>query len=173
VDIESLFKEVFESHRDRIYRICCCYVRESDGRDDVYQEVLIQIWKNLHTFRGKSQIGTWIYRITVNTCLRYLETERRRNALFAGDPGRSGDGTPDPSESEEADENEKAVQRLYEAVNQLPAIDRILISLFLEDLSSKSIAEVLDISEVNVRVKLHRLRKTLRNMLERDDDGSR
>jgi len=173
VDTERVFKEVFESHRDKIYRVCCCYVRDRDAREDVYQEALIHIWKNLHTFQGRSQIGTWIYRITVNTCLRHLEMEQRRNAILAEDLRRVQDSIPDSPGSEEADENEKAVQRLYDCINQLPTIDKILISLSLEDLSTKDIAEVLDISEVNVRVKLHRIRRSLRNMLEGKDHGPR
>ena len=172
MDNETLFKEVFESHRDRIYRICCCYVRDRDARDDVYQEVLIHIWKNLRTFQGNSQIGTWIYRITVNSCLRHLETEQRRNSLIKEDVHR-GLEIPDSSTDEDAFENEMAVQRLYDCINRLPAMDKVLISLSLEDLSTKDIAEILDISDVNVRVKLHRVRRTLRNMLERNDHGSR
>jgi RNA polymerase sigma-70 factor, ECF subfamily len=173
VDTEQYFKEVFESHRDKIYRVCCCYVRDRDARDDVYQEVLIHIWKNLHTFQGKSQIGTWIYRIAVNTCLRHLEKEQRRNAILVEELRDRSDTIPASPDNDDADENERAVQRLYGCINELPAIDKILISLSLEDLSAKDIAEVLDISEVNVRVKLHRIRKTLRNMLERNDNGSR
>jgi len=173
VDTEHNFKEVFASHRDKIYRVCCCYVRDRDAREDVYQEVLIHIWKNLQTFQGKSQIGTWIYRITVNTCLRHLEKEQRRNAIIAEDLRHEQDTIPDSPVSGEVEEKEKAVQRLYNCINQLPTIDKVLISLSLEDLSMNDIAEVLDISEVNVRVKLHRIRKRLKTMLEENDNGSR
>lgn len=173
MDTKSLFKEVLESQKDKIYRICCCYVRNRDVRDDVYQEVLIHIWKNLHAFRGESQIGTWIYRITVNTCLRHLETEQRRNAILADGPGSAPDTIPDLPARDESEENEEAVRQLYDCINRLATIDRVLVSLSLEDLSMREIAEVLDISEVNVRVKLHRIRKTLRNMLERSNHGSR
>lgn len=172
MDNEQHFREILESHRDSIYRICCCYVRDRDERDDVYQEVLIHVWKNLHTFEGRSLIGTWIYRIAVNTCLRHLETEKRRNALIADEMRNEQDSLPDRSKDDDAEEKERAVEQLYDAILKLPVIDRTLISLSLEDLTVKDIADVLEISEVNVRVKLHRIRKTLKKMLEGNTHGS-
>lgn len=65
---ESQFREIVEANKDRIYRICCCYVRVEMERNDVYQEVLIHIWEGLDRFEEKSQMSTWIYRIAVNTC---------------------------------------------------------------------------------------------------------
>jgi RNA polymerase sigma-70 factor (ECF subfamily) len=173
VDNETLFKEILESHKDRVYRICCCYVHDRDSRDDAYQEVLIHIWRNLHTFQGRSSLGTWIYRIAVNTCLRHLETEKRRNAPLAEELRNKQDTIPEQSGSEEAEESEQAVQRLFASINRLPLGDKTLISLHLEDLSTREIAEVLEISEVNVRVKLHRIRRTLKNMLEVNNHGPR
>lgn len=172
MDKETLFRQVLETHRDRIYRICCGYVRDRTGRDDAYQETLIRIWKNLGSFEGRSQIGTWIYRITVNTCLRYLATEKRRLSVV----GNGLDEAADVADSLSGDGPAGTAgecEELYRAIHQLPEIDRALVSLILEDLSTKEIAEILEISEVNVRVRLHRARRTLRTILERNGHGSR
>lgn len=96
-----------------------------------------------------------------------METERRRTAHLADEPSRGLESLPDTPGSDAAEEDEESVRRLYECINRLSTIDRALIALSLEDLSTREIADILDISEVNVRVKLHRIRGTLKSMLEK------
>ena len=79
MDKDTLFKQVLEDNKDRIYRICCAYELNAVDRDDLYQEILINIWKNLDKFEGRSAISTWIYRIAVNTSLMHIKKESRRN----------------------------------------------------------------------------------------------
>ena len=69
---EAQFASAVEQHRDALYRVCCAYVRDEADRQDIYQEVIIHIWKSLDAFRGQSNLGTWLYRIAVNTCLGCL-----------------------------------------------------------------------------------------------------
>lgn len=172
MDKENRFKSAIGSNKDRIYRLCCCYVSQEDERKDVYQEVLIHIWRSLDKFEGRSDISTWIYRITVNTCLGYLRSEERRKRVF--DDASRFDKVEIPDQSRDGDslQTETNVERLYDCIAELPAIDRTLVSLYLEDLSTSKMAEVLGISEVNVRVKMHRIKKALKEKWEAAEDGS-
>ncbi|MGE5313172.1 MAG: RNA polymerase sigma factor [Acidobacteriota bacterium] len=168
---EERYASVIEEHKDRIYRICCCYVRDADRRADVYQQVLIHIWEHLDVFKGQAQVGTWIYRICVNTCLMELRSERKRKQVFvSGTDSAEASLMNYASPASSADTNEE-LEALYERINELPAGDRTILSLYLEDLSTKEMAEVLDLSESNVRVKIHRIKKTLKECMEREGHG--
>lgn len=170
-DRDARFKAVIEANEDRIYRVCCCYVRDEDERQDVCQEVMAHIWRGLDEFRGESQLSTWVYRVTVNTCIDHLRAAKRRNRLTEGSP--QGDPPTDavavfyPEQALEDD-----VQYLHECVRRLPSLDRALISLYLEDLDTREIAAVLGISEGNARVKLHRTKKRLKEIWEAGRHGS-
>ncbi len=155
-----------EQHRDALYRVCCAYARDDADRQDIYQEVLIHIWNSLDRFRGQSSVGTWMYRIAVNTCLNWLRREKRRSQMLErarqeqpASPPVEGMGM----ETVAADE----VRQFYACVAGLAPVDRLLVSLYLEEMPSAEIGAVLGISEGNVRVKLHRIKIQLRDMLEK------
>jgi len=169
MDKESRFKAVVEQHNDRIYRLCLCYVRDPDERKDVYQEVLVNLWKSLDSFEGRSQMSTWVYRVTVNTCFGYLRSEKRRKKVFDDNPGVGIGDIAD--ETAEPAHIETDIARLYACISQLEPVDRALVSLYLEDIGTRETADILGISEGNVRVKLHRIRKSLKEIWERTNDG--
>lgn len=171
MDKDARFKEAVDSSRDRIYRLCRSYIQDPDERMDVHQEVLIHLWESIERFEGKSHISTWIYRITVNTCLAHLRSEKRRKRIIEENSPVEEVETGDESEREAAEQSEADLERLYGLIHQLPPFDRAIISLYLEDLELKEIAEILGISEVNARVKLHRIRQNLKQMWERDEHG--
>ena len=170
MDKDSQFRAVIEAHRDRIYRICCCYVHDEEERQDVCQEVMVHVWRRLSDFEGRAQVSTWIYRVTVNTCIDHLRAAQRRNRLIeeepAGDPPTGADTAFEPDQALEDD-----VQHLHECIRRLPTLEKALISLYLEDLDTREMAAVLGISEGNVRVKLHRTRKRLKALWEASQDG--
>jgi len=168
---EDRYRDTIAANRDRIYRICCCYVRNDDERKDVYQEILINIWQNLHRFEGRSEIGTWVYRISVNTCLGFLRSERRRKAVFEQDPLVAAERLANAAADPETPEADEQVERLYDCIGRLPLVDRALISLYLEDLTTEQISEILDISASNVRVKVHRIKKTIKQCWESAGNG--
>jgi len=165
VDQDSQFKAVVEANGDRVYRICCCHIRDEHERQDAYQEVLVHIWRGLSGFDGRSVLSTWIYRITVNTCMGHLRAVRRRNRLIddrpLDDPGLPTSCVPAADAALEDD-----VRKLHECVRQLPPVDKTLISLYLEDIDAREIGQILGISEGNVRVRLHRTKEKLRDLWE-------
>ncbi len=169
---EAQFTQVVESHRDRIYRICCCYVGDGEVRKDVFQQVLINIWCSLDSFESRAQIGTWVYRIAINTCLGYLRSEKRRKKVFDDQSAIDPETVRDPADDEERNRGEEEVQRLYDCVMRLEPVNRALISLYLEDVSTREMADILGISEGNVRVKLHRVKSSLKTLMERNGHGT-
>jgi RNA polymerase sigma-70 factor, ECF subfamily len=169
MDKEARFRSVVDASRHLVYRVCRCYVADVEARQDVFQEVLVHIWKGLDAFEGKSQINTWIHRITVNTCLGHLRSEQRRMKHLDTTTGVEVDDIADPGA--DGDDSEEALSNMYTCIRQLPAVDRALVALFLEDLSTREIGEILGITDVNVRVKLHRVKKDLKDIWERSGYG--
>jgi RNA polymerase sigma-70 factor (ECF subfamily) len=172
MDKDALFREVLESERHGIYRICCCYLRDREDRNDAFQEALLRIYQRLESFRGNSALKTWLYRITANTCLDFLRSRQRREKPLdrnANLDDRLGGGAV----GEEGLDDAMDVDRMYACIQRLPVVERTLVSLYLEEMSTKEIAEVMGISEANVRVKMTRVRGTLRRMLEVTKHGAR
>jgi len=163
---EAQFAAAIEQHRDALYRVCCAYVRDEADRRDIYQEVLIHVWKSLDAFRGQSNLGTWLYRVAVNTCLGWLRREKRRSQMLerAGEEQQVAEAS---SAEPPAPGREEDLQQLYARIAELPPVDRLLVSLYLEEMNTGEMAEVLGISEGNVRVKLHRIKNQLRETWEK------
>ena len=169
---EAQFVELVESFRERIYRICCCYVGDGEARKDVFQQVLINVWCSLDSFESRAQIGTWIYRVAINTCLGYLRSEKRRKRVFDDHAAIDLASVRDPVEDEERYQRDEDVKRLYDCVLRLEPVNRALITLYLEDVSTREMASILGISEGSVRVKLHRAKTSLKTMMDGDGHGT-
>jgi len=145
---EAQFAAAVEQHRDALYRVCCAYVRDETDRQDIYQEVLIHLWKSLDGFRGQSALSTWMYRVAVNTCLGWLRHEKRRSRMLE----RAREEQPlmapglEPDIPMTAEDN---VRQLYACVARLAPLDRLLVSLYLEEMGTAEIGAVLGISDGN------------------------
>jgi RNA polymerase sigma-70 factor (ECF subfamily) len=161
---ELLFKQVLDDNRGRIYSICCAYEHEKDRRDDLFQEIMINIWKNLDKFKGRSLISTWIYRIAVNTSLMHIRSETNRKKLHSAiaDDALAADYH---NETEEEIKTGSEIDNLYKNINKLRELDRLIISMMLNDLTYKEISEVTGISVNNVSVKVHRIKKELAKLM--------
>jgi len=165
---DAQFTAAVEQHRDALYRVCCAYVRDEADRQDIYQEVLIHIWKSLDTFRGQSNLGTWMYRVAVNTCLGWLRHEQRLARMLERARAEQPLVPPEtmPASPTAASED---IQQLYACIARLAPVDRLLVSLYLEEMGAAEIGAVLGISEGNVRVKLHRVKQQLREIMEKEN----
>jgi RNA polymerase sigma-70 factor (ECF subfamily) len=127
------------------------YMNDHDWAQDVTQETFITVWQKLSQFRNESAIGTWIYRIASNHCLRQLE---KQSKMPKGEmPVQLEDKPPPDTDSQ--------VQLLYKCIAELPEIDRIIISLELEDIKQAEIANIVGLSETNIRVKVYRIKEKL------------
>ena len=131
----------------------------------MYQEVLINVWKSLDSFRGDAQLNTWIYRVAVNTAMGFANKEISRQKIFLDQKDNSLQNFMDVDENE-VKEKEKLFQVLENQINQLSVIDKIIITLVLESVNHKEIASVIGITESNVRVKIHRIKNELKETLK-------
>ena len=145
------FEQIYKTYWDRIFRLCMGFVNDYDIAQDLAQETFIIVRQKLDTFRNESAIGTWIFRIASNNCLRQIEKEKRflRSDL------------PHHLTEEKQRSIEPQIQFLYTCIAELPETDRIIISLELEDVRQAEIAKITGLSEANVRVKIHRIKEKL------------
>ncbi len=151
------FKEVLESNKETIYRICRIYAISPIEPQDLFQEVVYQIWKSLPSFKGKSSIDTWVYCIALNVCMRSklkLEKKREKTIRFDAIQFKASDNTL----NEDDDEKYKFLKTCIAMLNES---DTSIIVLYLEDISYKQIAEITGLTENHVAVKMKRIRKKL------------
>lgn len=161
---EEKFREVINDNEDRINSICRYYSSTDEDQKDMYQEVLINIWKSLDSFRGDAQLSTWVYRVAVNTAMGFANKEIRRQKIFL-DKNDNLQNLMDVDESL-VKHKEKLYETLENQINQLSVIDKIIITLVLESVSHKEIASVIGITEPNVRVKIYRIKNELKEVLK-------
>jgi len=162
---EEKFRNIIKNNEDRIMGICRYYSINDDDQKDMYQEVLINIWKSMDSFRGDAQISTWIYRVAVNTAMGFANKEIRRQKIFLDEKEYALQNFVDIHENS-VKETEKLFQILENQINQLSVIDKIIMTLVLESVNHKEIASVVGITEPNVRVKIHRIKNELKENLK-------
>ena len=148
-DFDQLYKE-FSS---RIYKLCLSYSGDQLSADDLHQDTWIAVWNSLPKFRGESKTSTWIYRIAINTCLVGLKKQRNK--------AENSEVILSKLIHEETYDNSKEINRLYECISKLKESERIIITLVLEEKPYEEIAEITGITENNLRVKIHRIKKEL------------
>lgn len=164
---EKRFKEILEGNSRRINRICRYYCHNDADLKDMYQEVLVNIWKSLDKFRGDSTMSTWIYRIAVNTSISFSGSAYRDKKLYINHVPQSTGILLDEDDLEQKFRTEEQLDQLETCLNQLSIIDKALISLVLEGLSLREIADVVGLTEPNVKVKIHRVKEQLKQNLIR------
>lgn len=146
------FEKIYQSYSEKIFRLCMAYVNDRVEAQDLTQETFIIVWEKLDTFRNESSIGTWIYRIATNNCLKMIRK---------GKVHKTAELPIHIMEKEMPASLEPQIKLLYQFISELPEIERIIISLELEDLNQAEIALIVGLSATNVRVKIHRIKKKL------------
>lgn len=141
-----------------IRRICKTYRDRKEDQEDLFQEIVFQLWKSFPSFKGESKISSWIFKIALNTAILLYRKPKVALDITADFPERI-----HPQSEEDFSENE---ERLFWALRKLSNSDRALISLYLEDLSYMEIAEITGISENNVGVKLNRIKNKLKEFVK-------
>ena len=147
-------KHIIEVHQDKIYKTCLGFTGNSEEAKDLLQEVCINLWLGLEKFRKDANISTWIYRVTVNTCLMYKRKKKVDTVALSAIEELS---TKIPDNST-ADNKAKLLQQF---ITELPEKERIIIILYLENLSYEEIGEVTGISTNYIGVKINRIKKLL------------
>ncbi len=165
---ELRFEELYQHHKDKVYRLCLGFMREKELANDLFQEILMKIWRHLDSFKGESEISTWIFRIAYNTALTFSAREKKKGEKQTEIPT-----SLDLAEPENyTPEQEIRVQMLYKAINELPELDRVIAMLLLENTAYKTIAEISGISENYVSVKVSRIKSALTQKLNPQFHGN-
>lgn len=151
---ESEFAQIVKEHKSTIYTVCYMFSNDEDEVADLFQEVLIKLWKGIDTFDGRSDIKTWIYRVALNTCVTIdKKKQRHRKAQLSMDIDLFNDRSRDTEQA----------RLLHRRINQLQPLDRAIVLLWLEDISYDEIAAIVGITPKNVSVRLYRIRQQLKN----------
>jgi len=161
---EQLFLELFHSHKARIQRLCYGYTNSTSESEDLFQEIMTNVWNSLPGFRGDSQPGTWLYRIAVNTALMH---RRRRK------PTEELSDIPDAAIGpQQSLEQQERLVALHCAIATLADQDRVIVSLLLEGLSYKEIAEITGITVNYVGVKINRIKQAIEQKMTEVSHGA-
>lgn len=162
---EERFNLLVKENHHKILKICKYYAPVDEDQKDIYQEILVNIWKSLENFRGEALESTWIYRIALNTAMGFAGKEFRRMRIVL-DGGEKNLQHLISDDGADVKIREDQFSQLQNHLNQLSVIDKAIMSLVLEDLTSKEIAEIIGITEPNVRVKIHRIKEILREQMK-------
>ncbi|QCX52539.1 RNA polymerase sigma factor [Elizabethkingia sp. JS20170427COW] len=155
---EQEFTRLIKENQGIIIKVSRMYTNSESDEQDLFQEIVLQLWRSYKSFKGDSKISTWMYRVALNTAItlfrktsRRVPTDNLPNRQFA--------------EEEKDDEKQSQLDTLYKVIKLLPEVDRAIVMMYLDDLPYKNIAENLGITEVNARVKMNRLKKNLKDLM--------
>lgn len=172
MELEQRFRDAIRENNQRIYGVCSYFFDDRSDRDDAYQESLIRIWQNLRSFRGNSLLSTWIYRVVVNTCLMHIRNDKRRKDLIGNGLTTETGMVADHPADDDPGHQDRKIAFIHQFISTLVTADKTLVSLYLEDFTTREMAEITGMSEVNVRVRLHRIREKIKNEWEEQQDGT-
>lgn len=154
--LELDFAQVVREHKGTIYTVCYMFSKDEEEVADLFQDILINLWKGFSKFRGDSNIRTWIYRVSLNTC---ISSDRKKK--------RKGETVPldmNINLFDDSQEDTKQIRMLQGRISRLGPFDRAIVLLWLENLSYDEIGAIVGITAKNVSVRLFRIKEQLRNM---------
>ena len=156
IEKEKQFENLVREHKRTIYTVCYMFSKNSDEVDDLFQEILIRLWKGFDSFEERSSVRTWIYRVALNAAINNDKKERHRVQTIQL--------TLDIDPYEADDPSTQQIRQLYDRINQLDLIDRSLILLWLEGITYEEIGAIIGITPSNVGVRLLRIKDKLVKM---------
>ena len=154
-DLETKFAQTIKKNKSTIYTVCYMFSKDADEVNDLFQESVINMWRGFEGFENRSDVKTWIYRVTLNTCISLDRKKRRTNTeplnmninLF-----------------EDHDEDTKQIDMLHRRISRLRPFDRAIVLLWLENMPYEEIGQVVGISTTNVSSRLYRIKEQLKKM---------
>lgn len=154
--LQDRFQALVDEHKKILYKVCNLYCRNRDDRDDLAQEIVVQLWRSFASFDGRCQFSTWMYRIALNVAISFYRRESTRARHLISDSERLLNAV-----DETATQSEE-LQLLYQFIAGLDPLNKALVLLYLDGNSYQEIANVLGISETNVATKISRLKNTMK-----------
>jgi len=153
-ELQERFQTVVDQHKKILYKVCNSYCRNRDDRDDLAQEIIIQLWRSFGKF--DERFSTWIYRIALNVAISFYRRENTRTRYVISDEQHLLEAI------DEAKDQPEEIRFLYEFIDGLDPLNKALVLLYLDGNNYQEIAEVLGISETNVATKISRLKSKMK-----------
>jgi RNA polymerase sigma-70 factor, ECF subfamily len=167
------FTDLIRQNRKLIHKIARVYCRDSTDRDDVVQEIVVQLWRSRDRYDDRFALSTWIYRIALNVAISFFRRERRHREHRQNDTEHLISIPAEHLVDHDVERNED-LETLHRCIDELDALNKALVLLYLDGKDYASIADILGITLTNVATKLSRIKKTLKRAFEeRDDPNSR
>ena len=152
---EAEFGRIIRENKGTIYTVCYMFSKDKEEVDDLFQEALIKLWQGLSSFQGNSDLKTWIYKVTLNSCISI----DRKKKIRKTQPLMEGIDLFDKN-----DADNKQTDMLHARIQRLQPFDRAIVLLWLENMSYQEIAQIVGIEVKNVSVRLYRIKEQLKQM---------
>ncbi|MBF0596161.1 sigma-70 family RNA polymerase sigma factor [Faecalibacter sp. WQ 117] len=160
----TIFTNLIEKNQGIIHKICRIYTDDELSHEDLFQEIVLQLWRSYDSFKGDAKFSTWMYRVSLNTAI-ILIRKKHKSIQISNLEYQSLNIKSEDINSE----TEEQLQLLYAAIKMLNNMERALVLMYLDDLPYKEIAETIGISEVNARVKMNRVKQKLKEIITKID----
>lgn len=154
-ELELKFVKVIQTYEPMIMKVCRMYTYNNVDKQDLYQEIVMQLWKAFPKFRGEASISTFLYRVAINTAITGVQKHSRKISV---------ESTGELPEAININTNDELWQRMYEAVEHLNEIEKAVVMLYLEDYSYEEMEKILGLNEGNLRVKMNRIKQKLKQL---------
>jgi len=162
--LEKEFLQIIKKNQGIIHKVCNIYCDDQDDRNDLFQEIVAQLWKSFPSFREESKFSTWMYRVALNTAITTFKKTKRRP-----DQNRLTYENLQVKDENYDTETEDEIKNLHRAVAQLTGVEKSIVLLFLENKKYEEIAEITGITQNYVRVKMNRIKKKLKKFMETEE----
>ena len=163
---ETRFLELIEQNKGILFKICRIYQDDPADRDDLTQEMILQLWQVFDSFRGESKISSWMYRVALNTAITFFKKQKRRP-----DNEQLPENFEQLQDRHDESGTEQRLALFHQALKHLNKVEKALIFLYMENQSSEEIAASLGITAINVRVRLNRTKNKLKELIKNTDHG--
>lgn len=164
-NLKQEFISLIEKHQGIIYKVSRMYCDKEEGRRDLFQDILVQLWQSYPSFNNKSRFSTWMYRVALNTAIAQFRKDKKNNE----------DLTPDVPvnvpEEESFKEKEDRISLVHKAINKLSKAEKAIIILYMDDYSYEEISEISGLTISNVGVKINRIKAKLQKILKELEYG--
>jgi RNA polymerase sigma-70 factor (ECF subfamily) len=156
-EAEKQFERHLTENELLIYKVCRLYASSHADRQDLFQEIVIQLWKAFPKFNGQAKFSTWLYRVAINTAISGLR--KQKNYIVSYEPATLPHYVEDHTGLEE-----EQLKELHEAIEQLNQVEKAVVMLYMEDKTYEEMEEILGITQGNLRVKMNRIKEKLRQI---------
>ena len=153
---EKAFSNFVKTYKNTVFTVCYLFSKDQEEANDLFQETLVNLWRGFDSFQGKCDAKTWVWRVSLNTCLTFERKKKRRVETVPLNM--------DINLFTDTDDDTRQIQQLYHRINKLGLVDRAIILLWLENLSYDEIGQIIGIKPNHVGVKLVRIKEQLKKM---------